>query len=308
MSKIVVVGSSMIDFTAYSQRLPKSGETIIGSKFEQGFGGKGANQCVTAARLEAATAFVTALGSDELGQQYIDKLKFEGIDVTYAKRKKSTNTGAAQITVAENGDNNIIIVPGANELLTTEDIDEAAVVIKHSSVLVCQFETPIITTLHALRLKTNNCLSIVNAAPAVANIPPEIFKLADVFCINESEAESITGIENLTLQNVEKAVDKLLQMGCNTIIITLGSYGAVFASKENKKVKYIPADKVKPVDTTGAGDAFLGAFAYFTAYHANLSMEEIIKRSCKIATQSVLKAGTQMSFPRKKDLPANLFL
>ncbi|XP_043473847.1 ribokinase-like isoform X2 [Leptopilina heterotoma] len=254
MSKIVVVGSSMIDFTAYSQRLPKSGETIIGSKFEQGFGGKGANQCVTAARLEAATAFVTALGSDELGQQYIDKLKFEGIDVTYAKRKKSTNTGAAQITVAENG------------------------------------------------------LSIVNAAPAVANIPPEIFKLADVFCINESEAESITGIENLTLQNVEKAVDKLLQMGCNTIIITLGSYGAVFASKENKKVKYIPADKVKPVDTTGAGDAFLGAFAYFTAYHANLSMEEIIKRSCKIATQSVLKAGTQMSFPRKKDLPANLFL
>lgn len=309
MSKIVVVGSSMIDFTAYSPRLPKSGETIMGSKFEQGFGGKGANQCVTAARLEAATAFVTALGSDELGQQYINKLKFEGIDVTYAKSKKNAHTGAAQITVAENGDNNIIIVPGANELLTTEDIDEAANIIKHSSVLLCQFETPIITTLHALRLKTNNGLSIVNAAPAVANIPPEIFKLANVFCINESEAESITGIENLTLQNVQKVVNKLLQMGCNTIIITLGSYGAVFASKENKKVKYIPADKVdKPIDTTGAGDAFLGAFAYFTAYHPNLAMEEIIKRSCKIATQSVLKAGTQMSFPRKKDLPADLFL
>ncbi|XP_051168587.1 ribokinase-like [Leptopilina boulardi] len=307
MSRIVVVGSSMIDFTTYSPRLPKSGETIIGSKFEQGFGGKGANQCVTAARLEATTTLVTSLGSDVLGQQYIDKLKSEGIDVTYVKNRKNSHTGAAQITVADNGDNNIIIVPGANELLTKEDIDEAANVLKQSSVLLCQFETPIATTLHALRLKKNNGISIVNAAPAVANIHPEIFQLADVFCVNESEAECITGIKNLTILNVQEAVDKLLEMGCNTIIITFGSCGAIFASRDNNKINCIPTDKVKSVDTTGAGDAFLGAFAYFTAYHPNLSIEEKIKRSCTIATQSVLKTGTQTSFPRKKDLPMDLF-
>ncbi|XP_033216965.1 ribokinase-like [Belonocnema kinseyi] len=307
-SKIVVVGSSMIDFTTYSSRLPKPGETIFGSKFEQSFGGKGANQCVTAARLAASTTFITSLGSDIFAQQYIEKLKKEGIDVTYSKLRKDAHSGVAQIVVAENGENSIVIIPGSNELLSTKDVDEAADVIKNSSILLCQFETPLNVTLHALRLKKNHGISIVNGAPAVKSIDPEILSLADIFCVNETEAECITGIDNLTVSNAQEAIDKLLLLGCNIVIITFGSSGAIFASSDNPKVSFVPADKVKPIDTTGAGDAFLGAFAYFKAYHPNLSMEESIRRSCRIATQSVLKPGTQTSFPRKEELPKDLFL
>ncbi|XP_001600273.1 ribokinase [Nasonia vitripennis] len=304
---IAVVGSCMIDFITYSSRLPKIGETLIGNKYEQGFGGKGANQCVTAARLGASTVFVTSLGSDSLGKEYLEKLKTENVDVTHVKLQNNIHSGIAQIIVTETGENVIVIVPGANALLSPKDVVEAKEKIQAASVLVCQFEASLEATLEALKLYKGHGISIVNGAPAVKSVHPDILKLADIFCVNETEAELITGIDHLMLKNAQDAVDKLFSLGCNTVIITFGAQGAIHASQSQKKFVHTPAEVVKAVDTTGAGDAFIGALAYFLAYHKDLPLEESIKRANKIAAQSVLKSGTQTSLPYRKDIPATLF-
>ncbi|XP_024938599.1 ribokinase isoform X2 [Cephus cinctus] len=291
----------------YSPRLPKPGETLAGSKFEQNYGGKGANQCVSATKLGASTAMVAALGSDVFGNEYLQRLKLEDVNVSHVTLKKNIHSGIAQITVANNGENTIVIVPGANTLLSTEDVDAAADIIRNAPVLLCQFEIPLETTLHALKLHQNHGLSILNGAPALANPNPELLKACDIFCVNETETEIMTGIQPLSLSNAQEAIDILLSQGCNTVILTLGALGALLASKESTKFIHIVTEQVDPVDTTGAGDAFLGAFAYFRAYHSHLSLEESIRRACQVATVSVLKTGTQTSFPTKKNLPASLF-
>lgn len=306
--KVIVVGSCMIDFTCFSPRLPKPGETIIGTRFEKKYGGKGANQCVASAKLGGSTALVSLLGCDTFAQEYLEIFKRENVDASHVKIQKDKHSGIAHITVAENGENSIVIVLGANESLSREHVDSAVDVIKGASVLLCQFETPLETTLHALRLHQGHGLSIVNGAPAVENPDPEILRLCDIFCVNETEAEIMTGIQPVELSNVQQVVDKLLAKGCNAIILTLGPLGAVYASKANRNVTLIPTTKVQPVDTTGAGDAFLGALAYFKAYHSQLSMNECIRRACVVATQSVLKFGTHSSFPTISDLPADLFV
>ncbi|XP_070171571.1 ribokinase [Polyergus mexicanus] len=305
--KIVVVGSCMIDFTCFSPRLPKSGETIIGTKFEKKYGGKGANQCVAAAKLGGSTALIASLGSDMFAQEYLEILRKENVDISHVKIQKDKHSGIAHITVAENGENSIVIVLGANESLTSEYADSAVDMIRSASVLLCQFEIPLETTLHALKLHRGHGLSIVNGAPALENFDPRILNLCDIFCVNETEAEVMTGIQPVDLSNVQEVADKLLAKGCNVIILTLGPLGAVYASKTNRNVTRIPVTEVHPVDTTGAGDAFLGALAYFKAYHPQLSMNECIRRSCVVATQSVLKFGTHASFPTRSDLSVDLF-
>ncbi|XP_014475597.1 PREDICTED: ribokinase-like [Dinoponera quadriceps] len=306
--RIVVVGSCMIDFTCFSHRLPKPGETIIGTRFEKKYGGKGANQCVAAAKLGASTVLVASLGYDTFAQEYLEILKKENVDTSHVKIQKDKHSGIAHITVAEDGQNSIVIVLGANESLTPECVDSAVNVIKNASVLLCQFETPLETTLHALKLHRGHGLSIVNGAPAMESVDPEILQLCDIFCVNETEAEVMTGVRPVDLSNVQQVADKFLAEGCNAIILTLGSLGAVYASKTSRNVARIPAVAVQAVDTTGAGDAFLGALAYFKAYHPQLSMDECIGRACAVATQSVLKFGTHASFPTRYDLPADLFV
>ncbi|KAL6260084.1 hypothetical protein P5V15_007623 [Pogonomyrmex californicus] len=306
--KIVVVGSCMIDFTCFSPRLPKPGETIIGTRFEKKYGGKGANQCVTAAKLGGSTALVASLGYDTFAQEYLEILKKENVDASQVRIQNDKHSGIAHITVAENGENSIVIVLGANESLTLEHVDSAVDVIKGASVLLCQFEIPLEATLRALKLHRGHGLSIVNGAPALKNPDPEILRLCDIFCVNEMEAKIMTSVEHVDLSNVQQVVDELLAKGCNTIIITLGPLGAVYASKTNRNIVRIPTTEVQPVDTTGAGDAFLGALAYFKAYHPQLTMDECIRRACVVATQSVLKFGTHASFPTRNDLPEDLFM
>ncbi|KAL0106007.1 hypothetical protein PUN28_016018 [Cardiocondyla obscurior] len=306
-SKIIVVGSCMIDFTCFSSRLPKPGETLVGTRFERNYGGKGANQCVAAAKLGGSTALIASLGSDTFAQEYLEILKKEYIDASRVKIQSGKHSGAAHITVAENGENSIVIVLGANESLTPEYVDSAVDVIKSASVLLCQFEVPLETTLRALKLHQGHGFSIVNGAPAVKDPNPEILRLCDIFCVNETEAEVITGIQPVNLSNAQQVADELLAKGCNAIILTMGPLGAVYASKVNRKITQIATAKVHPVDTTGAGDAFLGALAYFKAYLPELPMEECIKRACVVATKSVLKFGTHASFPSRKDLSEDLF-
>lgn len=308
-SKIVVVGSCNIDLQCFTQRLPRPGETLHGTEFRKGFGGKGANQCVAAAKLGASTAMVARLGDDSFGQDFLGSLKNNKINTDHVHITKDVSSGMAQITVAENGENAIVIVPGANNELSVADVQHASEIIKLASVTVCQFEIPVETTLEALRItKEGEGIAIVNAAPAITTLDPLVFKLSDIFCVNESEAELLTRMPVQSVEEAMVAVGRLLDKGCKQVIITLGASGAVFASQDNSVPVHVPTKNVKPVDTTGAGDMFVGGLAFYLAYYPQLPMKEIVKRSCEVATVSVQKYGTQTSFPTKDDLPAELFM
>ncbi|XP_015177869.1 PREDICTED: ribokinase-like [Polistes dominula] len=305
--KIVVVGSCMIDFTCYAPRLPKPGETICGYKSKIKLGGKGANQCVAAAKLGSTTALISALGCDFFAKNYLDALRELHVDTSFVKVHENADSGKAHITVAKNGENSIVIIPGANDLISVEQVKKATNLIENASVLLCQFESPIDATLQALRIHQGHGYSIVNGAPAIKSVNPEIFSLCDIFCVNETEAEVLTGIYPVKISNADLAVNSLLGQGCKSVIITLGSSGAVFGSNDTEEIIQVNTVSVCPVDTTGAGDAFLGALAFFLAYCPHFSMKECIERACKIATLSVLKEGTHDSFPKRDELPSSMF-
>ncbi|XP_071858865.1 ribokinase [Bombus fervidus] len=305
--KIVVVGSCMIDFTCFSPRLPKPGETLIGTKYEIKYGGKGANQCIAAAKLGATTGIVASLGSDIYAQEYLKIFKEENIDVSHVQIQPNQHSGIAHITVTESGENSIVIVLGSNALMSSNFVDSATNMIKNASILLCQFEVPLEITLHALKIHKGHGLSIVNGAPATENVHPDLWKLCDIFCVNEIEAEFMSGVQLQEPSSIQQAVEKFLDKGCNIVIITLGEQGAVYASQSDRAIKKVCTTRVQSVDTTGAGDAFLGAFAYFKAYHPALSMDECIRRACVVATDSVLKFGTHASFPNRSSLSPDLF-
>ncbi|KAL1138413.1 hypothetical protein AAG570_008477 [Ranatra chinensis] len=300
----------MIDLVCYAPRLPRRGETLHGTKFSIGHGGKGANQCVAAAKLGASTSLIARLGDDSFGKEYLKSLKELGINTDNVILTPLKSSGMAQITVSESGDNHIVIVAGANDLLSVEDIRASQNMIEEAKVVIFQFETPLSTTVNTLQLLKDSSgkpVSIVNGAPALDHLDSKIFPLCDIFCVNESEAGAILREDVDSVENATHAAKKFLQLGCNTVIITLGSKGAVFAT-ENSKIGHVPAQSVTPVDTTGAGDAFIGALAYFTAFMGQLPLSERIRRSCVVASTSVLRAGTQISFPNKMDLPEELFV
>ncbi|KAG8234543.1 hypothetical protein J437_LFUL014002 [Ladona fulva] len=307
--KVVVLGSCMIDFSSYAPRLPMPGETLHGYKFIKGYGGKGANQCVAATKLGSATSFIARVGDDIFGEGYISHLKELGVGSTHLKKTPHISSGIAQILVADSGENQIVIVGGANTLLSEDDVYEASQLIKSAPVLVCQFEVPLNTTIKAVQMKRKEGkgISIVNGAPAISNLDPALLESTDIFCVNEPEAELLTGIQVDSIDAAGRAVKNLLKQGCQTAIVTVGSEGAVFSSKGDPSVIHVPTRKVQPLDTTGAGDAFIGALAFYIANHPMLSLEEAIRRSCEIATISVMKTGTQTSFPERHNLPDDLF-
>lgn len=320
VAKIVVVGSCMIDLNSYCKRLPKCGETLIGDRFTIGFGGKGANQCIAAARIggpEVETTLVARVGDDTFGADYLANLRKNNIDTQSVQVTPQQHSGVAQIAVAETGDNSIIIVPGANTSLSAADVDAASEKVTQADVALFQFETPIATTVAALKLRRaagSSGVSIVNAAPAVADPDPEVFRLSDIFCVNETEAEALTGVSMESLQGsalVEaagRAGEALLQKGCRLVIITLGAQGAVVLDDREhfKQPKHVAARATRAVDTTGAGDAFLGALAYFIGARKDLNLLEQVSRAMLYATMSVEKQGTQDSFPPRENLPADL--
>ncbi|XP_065084177.1 ribokinase [Ochlerotatus camptorhynchus] len=297
---VVVFGSLIVDFISYVPRLPKVGETLHGTKFATGFGGKGANQCVAAARLGSRTAMVGKLGNDPWGKNYFNALQSEGVNVDHVTILDGQSTGIAQINVANNGDNQIVIVVGANNSLHQDDVRASANVLNNAKVLICQLETPAQATIEAL--KTFNGTSIMNAAPGLENIPLDLLKCCSIFCVNESETALITGMAVETVMQAKSALFKLRDMGCGTIIITLGEKGAIFGLKDCAKVVHVKPHKVdKVVDTTGAGDAFIGALAHFIATDPSAEMTHCIAAANLVAALSVQKPGTQTSFPRFED-------
>ncbi|XP_037807121.1 ribokinase [Lucilia sericata] len=300
---VLVYGSAIVDFICYVDRLPKAGETLHGHKFANGFGGKGANQCVAAARLGANTAMIAKLGMDMWGEQYVQQLKRENVNVDFVKQCAGESTGIAQIAVSSEGENHIVIVAGANNNLAANDVQEAEALFQNAKVLLCQLETPLVGTLAALQAFKG--ISILNAAPALKNTPAELLKAASILCVNETEAALMCELEDIqTLSQAKIAAQKLLKLGAQTVIITLGSQGAVYSStKEPSKCIHVPAHKVEKVlDTTGAGDAFLGALAFHMAQNPQQELHQHIGFANYVAAHSVQYPGTQSSFPKAQDI------
>lgn len=302
--KICVVGSSNIDLVSYAPRLPKLGETLTGTRFQMGFGGKGANQAVMAAKLGAEVAMITKLGNDIFGKDTFKNYETLGFDTSHVLFANEASTGVAPIWVdGATGNNAIIIIPGANDLLTPADVEAMRDAITRAQILVCQWEVPLETTLTALRIgRAAGVTTIFNPAPARAELPPEAYQLSDIFCPNESETELLTGQPVAGQAQVEAAAHTLLARGAGQVIITLGERGSLLVTATG--AQYVPAPQVNVVDTTGAGDAFVGSLAYFLA--AGAPLVEAMQRANQIAARSVQRPGTQSSFPSAAELPPAL--
>ena len=301
--KICVVGASNLDLISFVPRLPKMGETLHGTKFHMGFGGKGANQAVVAAKLGGDVAMVTKLGRDIFGEDTFKNFESWGVDTRHVLFTEDAFSGVAPITVDDNAQNSIIIVTGANDLLTGEEIEAARPTIAASQILVCQLEIPLEITLAALRVaREEGVRSIFNPAPGRPDLPEEFYQLSDIFCPNETEAELLSGMPVGTLEEAGAAGRAFVERGAGVVILTLGERGSLLVTES--EATHVPAEEVAAVDPTGAGDAFVGSLAYFLA--AGKPLAEAIRRANIIASISVQHVGTQVSFPEAKDLPAEL--
>jgi ribokinase len=290
--RIAVVGSANIDLTTFADRFPKPGETIFGQKFDLGFGGKGANQAV-AARLCGADVFMVArVGSDLFGPATIENFKKLGIDTTHVKQLEGLSSGVAPIFVEPNGQNRILVVKGANDALRAADVDAAAETLKAADCIVLQFEIPLETVYYTVSFaRKHGIRCILNPAPGQ---PVEMSALAelDYFVPNESEAETITGVAVKNVDDAKKCAEKLVAGGIRRVIITLGANGSLLAGRGISQ--HVPPFSVKSVDSTGAGDAFIGSFAVFLA--EGVPEQEAVRRANLYAGLSTTGIGTQKSF------------
>jgi ribokinase len=290
--RVAVVGSANIDLTTFADRFPRPGETIFGQRFDLGFGGKGANQAV-AARLCGAEVFMVArVGSDLFGPATIENFKKLGIDTSHVKQVEGLSSGVAPIFVEPDGQNRILVVKGANDALKPADVDAAADMLKTADCIVLQFEIPMATVYHTIAFaRKHGIRCILNPAPGQAVDMRELTGL-DYFVPNESEAETITGIAVRNLDDARRCAEKLVGDGIRRVIITLGSNGSLLAGRDLSE--HVPAFPVKSIDSTGAGDAFIGSFAVFLAEGA--PEQEAVRRANLYAGLSTTGVGTQKSF------------
>jgi ribokinase len=301
--KICVVGACNLDLISYVPRLPSMGETLHGNRFHMGFGGKGANQAVMAAKLGGEVTMVSKLGQDVFGENTLKNFKSWGVNTQHVHFTDQAFSGVAPIAVDTAGHNSIIIVTGANDLLTGAEVEAARPAIAASSVLVCQLEIPLDISLSALRIaRQEGVKTIFNPAPALSEIPQEFYHLSDIFCPNETETELLTGRSVESQEEAAKAAKVLIERGAASVILTLGERGSLLVTGE--ATEHVPVEPVKALDTTGAGDAFVGSLAFFLA--AGKSLSDSIKRANGIAAVSVQSSGTQTSFPEAGDLPSEL--
>jgi len=290
--RIAVVGSANIDLTTFTNQIPKPGETIFGQSFDLGFGGKGANQAV-AARLCGAEVFMVArVGSDLFGPATIENFKNLGIDTSHVKQIPGMSSGVAPIFVEPNGQNRILVVKGANDALKPADVDAAAETLKSADCIVLQFEIPVETVYYTMQFaRKHGIRCILNPAPAQP-VDLSALKGLDYFVPNESEAETITGCPVKNVGDATKCAEKLLGSGIRRVIITLGGNGSLLASGDGSE--HMPPFSVQSLDSSGAGDAFIGSFAVFLA--DGVSEKEAVRRANLYAALSTTGVGTQKSF------------
>ncbi len=295
---VTVVGSFAVGLTLRADRFPVKGETLLGRDFDMGPGGKGSNQAVQAARLGANVQFVGRIGSDNFGEIGKTLYREENVGTTYLVESAGRNTGVGFIVLNSEGDNFIVLDPGANELFSTSDVDRAAERIKSSNVLITQLEIPLATAAHALALaREAGVISILNPAPA-RPVPAEILKTVDIVTPNETELRIMLGhapdanLDPLTL------CDELLRTGVRRVILTRGSRGATIFTADG--YYNMPAFEVDVVDTTGAGDAFNGTLATYLA--RNMPLEPAVRHAVGAGALACTKLGVIPSLPRLDEL------
>ncbi len=296
--RIAVIGSANTDLITFAERFPRPGETLFGQNFDLGFGGKGANQAVAARLCGAEVLMVAKVGNDLFGEATVRNFNTFGVNTSHVKIIDAAPTGVAPIFVEPGGQNRIIVVKGANEKLTPADVDAAAADLRTVSTIILQFEIPLDTVYHTIRFaRAHNLRCIVNPAPAV---PASLTELtgADYFIPNETEAELITGLPVQTMEQAAACAEALLHKGFRRVVITLGARGALLADSNGKV--HIPPFAVTALDTTGAGDAFIGSLAVFLA--EGLPENEAIARASLFAALSTTRVGTQKSFPKRAEL------
>lgn len=292
-TKVVVIGSSNTDMTIKAERLPKPGETILGGIFVMGPGGKGANQAVAARRLGADVSFICKVGHDIFGDNAIEGYRKEGIDTSRILRSDKAS-GTALILVDAKAENCISVAPGANGDLSPEDIDSVADVIRSAGYLILQLEIPVESVLRAARIAHEaGVYVILNPAPACP-LPRELFSYVSLITPNQTESALLTGIED----NLDAAVDKLMEMGVKDVVVTLGSKGSMVVS--GGKRTFVPSQKVNAVDTTAAGDTFCGALC--VALSEGCSLVQAAQFATKASALTVQKMGAQDSIPYRSDI------
>jgi ribokinase len=293
VADVFVLGSINQDFILKVERRPNPGETVTNAELSTGSGGKGANQAAAAALLGASVTFLGRVGDDEFGEPLVRALGEKGIDTTLIERASGASTGAAFITVTPDGENAITVAPGANRSLTPEDVDAASEAIRDARVLVAQMEIPVETVLQAVEVAAEmGTRTLVNLAP-IFEIPHELLERLDPLVVNEHEAAFLLGSEVEGVDGALSAVSRLLSLGSRSAVITVGEAGAVFANGES--TGHLPAPKVDVVDTTGAGDAFVGALAVQLA--RGVPLEEAVAYAVRAGAAAVTKEGAQGALP-----------
>jgi len=295
--RIAVVGSANVDLTTFSGTFPRPGETIFGQKFDLGFGGKGANQAVAARLCGAEVLMIAKVGNDLFGEATVKNFTSVGIDASHVQIVDGVSSGVAPIFVEPNGQNRIIVVKGANDTLKPADVDAASSALRSVDTIVLQFEIPLETVFYTVQFaKKHGIRCIVNPAPAQA-VKIENLRDAYYFAPNETEAEVITGLPVHSIDEAKKCASSLLQQGLRRVILTLGARGSLLATSEGAEL--IPPFQVTPLDTTGAGDAFIGSFSVFLA--EGLPEKEALLRANLYAALSTTRVGTQKSFPARAE-------
>lgn len=302
MNKVCILGSINMDMVVSINKMPLIGETIFSDNFKLAHGGKGANQAVASRRLGADVYMISKVGKDAYGMEIVKGLQDESINVGNIFEDDFKPTGTAIITVDSDGNNSIIVVPGANMTISLKEIDKCKEVIASSDIIVAQFETPVEATIEAFKFaKQNDVITILNPAPA-KNIPNELLQYTDFIVPNETEATTLTGINVKDLESAKQAANVFLDKGVKWVIITLGDKGAAVISKEDEKL--IPAYKVNATDTTAAGDSFIGAISTkLTKSNLNIdSIIEAVKFGNKVSSITVQREGAQPSIPFLKEV------
>jgi ribokinase len=302
--RVTVMGSFVADLAFRTPRLPSWGETVMGSAFRLGPGGKGSNQAVAAARLDVEVAFISKLGRDTFGDLARRTYAQEGIDTRFVFETTQHETGGAAIIVDQaKGENAIVVVPGACFQLTPEEVDHARPAIEGSAVFMTQLELPIPVVEHGLNLAGKlGVITVLNPAPA-HTLPESIYPLCDYLTPNETEAAGLTGRPVASAADAEGAADALLARGARNVVVTLGAQGALV--KNAKLTERVAAFDAGPVvETTGAGDAFNGGFAVGLA--EGMDIIAATRFGCAVAGISVMRLGTAPSMPRRSEVEALL--
>ncbi|MEO0537545.1 MAG: ribokinase [Cyanobacteria bacterium P01_A01_bin.123] len=300
---ILVFGSLNMDLVTQVSRLPEPGETLLGDRFLIVPGGKGANQAVAAARLGVSTAMVGRVGGDSFGEDLLKSLNAAGVNTVDVSIDGDNRTGVAAIAVAANGENHIIVVPGANTAIDDTDIERLSARFQHVQVLLLQFEIPLPMVQRAAQLaQTQGIKVIVDPAPAQSALPDEFYRSIDILTPNQSEAAQLVGFPVDTPESALAAAQHLRSRGVKTVIVKLGGQGCVCSSPEGSFL--LPAYKVDAVDTVAAGDAFNGGLA--AALCQDQALLQAMLQGSAVAALSVTQAGAQSSLPTRDRVTAFL--